>query len=156
MDDYEDESVIRRIQNLTLANRRRRPQPRIFEPKGVYDPPPPRRSPKPSPPNPFSDPFVPGQRRPTPAGTRARRLRADRYPMEFAPVDILDIRARFHATQEEFARMIGISVETLRNWEQGKRRPAGPARALLRVAAAHPKAVADALLRFRRSWFMSW
>lgn len=41
--------------------------------------------------------------------------------------------------------MIGVSVATLRNWEQGRRTPDGPALALLRVAARNPKAVADAL-----------
>ena len=41
--------------------------------------------------------------------------------------------------------MIGVSVSTLRNWEQGRRRPEGPALALLRVAARNPKAVVDAL-----------
>ena len=41
--------------------------------------------------------------------------------------------------------MIGVSVATLRNWEQGRRTPDGPALALLRVAAKNPKAVAEAL-----------
>jgi putative transcriptional regulator len=49
--------------------------------------------------------------------------------------------------------MIGISVETLRNWEQGRRSPHGPSRALLRVAAANPNAVAAVLLRHRREWW---
>jgi putative transcriptional regulator len=83
-------------------------------------------------------------------------VRAEAYPLEFGPIEVLDVRARFHATQEEFARMIGISVDTLRNWEQGKRRPQGPSRALLRVAAANPNLVAATLLRFRRGWWMSW
>ena len=39
--------------------------------------------------------------------------------------------------------MIGISVKTLRNWEQGRRKPEGPARVLLQVAAKHPEAVWD-------------
>jgi putative transcriptional regulator len=43
--------------------------------------------------------------------------------------------------------MLGISVGTLRNWEQGRRKPEGPARALFRVAAVHPEAVLDALSR---------
>jgi len=43
--------------------------------------------------------------------------------------------------------MIGVSVATLRNWEQGRRVPEGPAQALLRVAAVNPKAVVDALRR---------
>jgi putative transcriptional regulator len=42
----------------------------------------------------------------------------------------------------------------LRNWEQGKRRPHGPSRALLRVAAAHPEAVARTLWRYRRVWWL--
>jgi putative transcriptional regulator len=42
--------------------------------------------------------------------------------------------------------MIGVSVATLRNWEQGRRRPEGPARALLKVAAANPEMVAAALV----------
>jgi len=154
-DEFEDESDERRLANLVRANRRRPPQARKFVPK-YAEAEPPARLPKRRPPNPFSDPFVPGRQRPVPRGRDARRLRAGYYPMEFGPVDVLDIRARFHASQAEFARMIGVSVETLRNWEQGKRRPQGPARALLRVIAANPKAVADALLRFRRGWFMSW
>jgi len=152
----DQEELWERLENDKIARRRRKPRAKVFTPKNVYDPPFRRRSNKPPPPNPFSDPFRPGQQRPVPFGSHARTIKADRYPMEFAPVDVLDVRARFHATQEEFARMIGISVQTLRNWEQGKRRPQGPARALLRVAAANPNLVAGALLRFRRAWWMSW
>lgn len=65
---------------------------------------------------------------------------------EFAPVDVKAIRARLGVTQREFALMIGVSVATLRNWEQGRRVPEGPARALLKVAAENPEAVAAALL----------
>jgi putative transcriptional regulator len=64
---------------------------------------------------------------------------------EFAPVDVKAVRRRLGKSQSEFARMIGVSVSTLQNWEQGRRRPVGPARALLRVAAANPEAVAAAL-----------
>ena len=64
---------------------------------------------------------------------------------EIAPVDVKAIRRRLGKSQAEFARMIGVSVATLPTWEQGRRRPEGPARALLRVAAANPKAVAEAL-----------
>jgi putative transcriptional regulator len=64
---------------------------------------------------------------------------------EFPPVDVKAIRRRLKKSQAEFARMIGVSVATLRNWEQGRRRPEGPARALLKVAAANPAAVAAAL-----------
>jgi len=63
----------------------------------------------------------------------------------FAPVDVKAIRQRLAKSQAEFARMIGVSVATLQNWEQGRRRPVGPARALLKVAAANPEAVSAAL-----------
>ena len=65
--------------------------------------------------------------------------------VEFAPVNVKAVRRRLGKSQSEFARMIGVSVSTLQNWEQGRRRPDGPARALLRVAAANPEAVAAAL-----------
>jgi putative transcriptional regulator len=64
---------------------------------------------------------------------------------EFSPLDIKAIRQKFQKSQREFAYMIGVSVATLQNWEQGRRKPEGPARALLRVAAKNPKAVMDAL-----------
>jgi putative transcriptional regulator len=61
------------------------------------------------------------------------------------PQDIRAIRIGLEKSQAEFARMIGVSVSTLRNWEQGRRHPEGPARALLRVTAENPGAVAHAL-----------
>ena len=64
---------------------------------------------------------------------------------EFAPVDVKAIRRQLRMSQAEFSRMIGVSVATLQNWEQGRRRPEGPARALLKVAAVNPEAVAAAL-----------
>ena len=63
----------------------------------------------------------------------------------FRPADAKSIRAKLKASQMEFALMIGVSVATLRNWEQGRRTPDGPALALLRVAARNPRAVAEAL-----------
>ena len=66
---------------------------------------------------------------------------------EFSAVDVKAIRRRLGKSQVEFARMIGLSISTLRNWEQGRRRPEGPARALLKVAAENPKAVSDALAK---------
>jgi putative transcriptional regulator len=66
---------------------------------------------------------------------------------EIAPVDVKAIRRRLGKSQAAFARMIGVSVSTLQNWEQGRRRPDGPARALLRVAAENPEAVAAALAK---------
>jgi len=55
------------------------------------------------------------------------------------------VRSRLNLTQAEFARMLGVPVGTLRNWEQGIREPAGAAKALLRIAAKHPSIVRDAL-----------
>ena len=64
---------------------------------------------------------------------------------EYAAEDIKGIRNKLRKSQSEFAAMIGVSTRTLQNWEQGHRTPVGPARALLRVAARNPKAVAEAL-----------
>ena len=55
------------------------------------------------------------------------------------------IRARAKLTQAEFAARIGVPIETVRNWEQGKRSPRGPARALLKVIDRAPQ-VAFAVL----------
>jgi putative transcriptional regulator len=63
----------------------------------------------------------------------------------FNPADVRAIRKKLDKSQSEFALMIGISVATLQNWEQGRRRPEGPARALLKIAAENPTAVAHAL-----------
>ena len=59
--------------------------------------------------------------------------------------DIAALRSFVGMTQEEFARAVGISVHTLRNWEQGRRRPEGPAIALLRIAARHPRIIRENL-----------
>ena len=64
---------------------------------------------------------------------------------DFHPENVRAIRAQLKKSQQEFALMIGVSVATLQNWEQGRRRPDGPARALLRVAAKNPQALARAL-----------
>ncbi|MCU0489327.1 MAG: helix-turn-helix domain-containing protein [Anaerolineales bacterium] len=60
-------------------------------------------------------------------------------------LDIKRIREGYQLTQAQFAAMLGISVRTLRNWEQGRRVPEGPAMVLLQVAAKHPQAVLDAV-----------
>ena len=56
-----------------------------------------------------------------------------------------DLRRRAQLTQLEFASRLGVPVETIRNWEQGKRMPRGPARALLAVIAHAPDTVFAAL-----------
>lgn len=61
------------------------------------------------------------------------------------PPEIKNIREKLDVSQNEFALMIGVSVRTLQNWEQGRRKPEGPAKALLQIASRNPKAVLDAL-----------
>ncbi|WP_425991459.1 helix-turn-helix domain-containing protein [Afipia sp. DC4300-2b1] len=63
-----------------------------------------------------------------------------------APV-VRDLRLRAKLTQAEFASRLGVPLETIRNWEQGKRSPRGPARALLTVIAHEPDMVFAALAR---------
>jgi putative transcriptional regulator len=63
------------------------------------------------------------------------------------PDDVRAIRQRLGLSQEQFAGRYGFSVETIRNYEQGHRRPTGPARVLLRVIAGEPDAVTRALSR---------
>jgi putative transcriptional regulator len=58
---------------------------------------------------------------------------------------VRDLRRRACLTQTEFASRLGVPVETIRNWEQGKRAPRGPARALLAVIAHSPETVFAAL-----------
>lgn len=60
-------------------------------------------------------------------------------------VDIREIRRRLGLSQSAFAARFGFQPATLRNWEQGRTRPDGPARVLLAVISQHPEAVEDAL-----------
>jgi len=64
---------------------------------------------------------------------------------EFDAPDVAAIREEYGLSQAKFAALMGISVRTLQNWEQGRRHPHGPAQVLLRVAAKHPGAVLDAV-----------
>lgn len=59
--------------------------------------------------------------------------------------DVAALRRFVGLTQAQFAHAMGISVHTLRNWEQGRRRPEGPAVALLRIAARHPRIIRENL-----------
>lgn len=76
-----------------------------------------------------------------PARTR-RRLAAGLFE---TGDDVAALRRFIGLTQSDFAKAIGISVHTLRNWEQGRRTPEGPALALLRIAARHPRIVRENL-----------
>ena len=59
--------------------------------------------------------------------------------------DIAALRRFVGLTQSQFATALGISIHTLRNWEQGRRQPDGPAIALLRIAARHPRVIRENL-----------
>jgi putative transcriptional regulator len=63
----------------------------------------------------------------------------------FPEPDVKKIRASLGKSQSAFAAMVGVSIGTLRGWEQRRRRPTGPAMALLRVAERSPKVVEAAL-----------
>jgi len=74
-------------------------------------------------------------------GNKRAASRVDRIDLQ----SVAAIRAKLRLSQEEFSAAFGISLATLRNWEQGRRQPTGAARVLLHVAAKHPKAVLDAV-----------
>jgi DNA-binding transcriptional regulator YiaG len=76
-----------------------------------------------------------------PASLR-RRLMQGRFE---SGKDIAALRGFIRLTQAQFARAMGISVHTLRNWEQDRRKPEGPAIALLRIAARHPRILRENL-----------
>jgi putative transcriptional regulator len=62
---------------------------------------------------------------------------------QFPESEVRKLRENYGLSQDKFASLIGISVATLRNWEQGRRKPEGPARVLLMVAAKHPEVLLD-------------
>jgi len=64
---------------------------------------------------------------------------------EIKPPEIKNVREELNVSQSEFALMMGVSIRTLQNWEQGRRKPDGPAKALLRIASKNPRAVLEAL-----------
>jgi len=69
---------------------------------------------------------------------RARKLKIEQ-------VDVAALRRKLKLTQKQFAKIFGVSLATLRNWEQGRRTPEGPAMVLLNVIKREPKAVLRAL-----------
>lgn len=64
---------------------------------------------------------------------------------DYRAVDVKRIRSKLDVSQSEFAALIGVSKSTLQNWEQGRRKPQGPAHALLRIVDKNPKAALKAL-----------
>lgn len=74
-------------------------------------------------------------------GNRKAAVKIDRLSSD----SIAAIRARLGLSQAKFASVLGISLDTLQNWEQGRRKPTGAAKVLLRVAAMHPEVVLEAV-----------
>ena len=79
------------------------------------------------------------------AGKIARGETKPSRVFTYNAVDIRKLRESVNVSQSKFARMIGVSTGTVQNWEQGRRRPRGPAMSLLRVFQKNPKAVVGAL-----------
>lgn len=65
----------------------------------------------------------------------------------FEEPEVKTIREQTGLSQTHFARLIGVSKRTLENWEQGRRHPTGPARALLKIVETNPKGAVEALHR---------
>jgi putative transcriptional regulator len=61
--------------------------------------------------------------------------------------DVRAIRKAADISQSQFAKLIGVNLRTLQNWEQRRTRPTGPARALLKIVASNPKSAIEALHR---------
>lgn len=80
-------------------------------------------------------------------GFARRRLPAAAFQREQRKTykaQIVQTRRKLGLSQNEFARLLGISVRTLHHWEQGRRRPSGAAGVLIRIAAEHPEIVREA------------
>lgn len=77
------------------------------------------------------------------AGAIPREEAAPSRVFEYMDPDVTAIRKSLGLSQSKFAGLLGISVRTLQNWEQGRRKPRGPARILLLVAAQHPESLLD-------------
>lgn len=80
-------------------------------------------------------------------------LRGEKPPSRafvMAAPDVKHIREGYGLSQSKFAALLGISVKTLQNWEQGRRQPRGAARVLLEVAERHPEAVWDVVRPTRK------
>ena len=80
-------------------------------------------------------------------------LRGEKRPARvftYGAPNVRLLREGYGLSQAKFAALMGISVATLRNWEQGRRSPEGSARVLLRVVAKHPEAVLDVVAHSRR------
>ena len=72
-----------------------------------------------------------------------RELKRGDHGRVIAVPSISSIREKTGLSQSTFARLLGVSVRTLQEWEQGRRAPSGAARTLLLIAAKNPRALLD-------------
>jgi len=79
------------------------------------------------------------------AGRIRRSAEEASRSFEFSDVNVRLVRAKTGLSQPQFASLLGVSAATLRNWEQGRRHPTGPARALLRIVKANPRFALETL-----------
>lgn len=78
----------------------------------------------------------------------ANIFRGEKYPsrpFEVSRQDLKTMREQLNLSQRELAVLLGISIDTLQNWEQGRRKPRGAAKILIRVAEKHPEAILDVI-----------
>jgi len=71
------------------------------------------------------------------------RLKPGRVFLVRPESKIVRVRGKLGLSQTRFAAILGISTDTLQNWEQGRRSPTGPAKVLLRIAARHPEVLLE-------------
>lgn len=72
-----------------------------------------------------------------------REIKAGKFSRVFNVPDVGATREKTGLSQADFARLLGVSVRTLQDWEQGRRAPSGAARTLLMIAQKNPKALLD-------------
>ena len=81
------------------------------------------------------------------AAMRGNKTAARRHSIP--RVDVAEVRRRLKLSQAEFAATFGLTLDSVKNWEQGHRSPEGPAKVLLAVIAKDPEAVQNALAAYR-------
>lgn len=84
------------------------------------------------------------------AYAKGNRTRGRATRVRILDVDVAEVRKELGLTQREFADGFGVNLKTLRNWEQGTRRPEGPARVLLTVIRKDPKHVIQAIWPYKK------
>ena len=80
------------------------------------------------------------------AGEIARGQRRPSRKFAYSPSRVQAVRERAELSQAQFARLLNVSVRTLQNWEQARREPTGPAKALLRIVEHEPALALRALM----------